>query len=490
MVLQKNGLLNNLFWKFAERISAQFVSLVVSIVLARLLSPEDYGVVAIVMVFITIANVFVSDGFGSALIQKKDASALDYCSVLYFNLAFSAALYVLLFFAAPWIAKFCGYGYGILVPALRVLSLRIPLAAVNSIQQAYVSKKMMFRKFFLSTLSGTIISGIIGVAMAYSGFGVWALVAQYLSSTLISTFVLILTLKKMPRLLFSFESLRRLFPFGARVLGVNLLCTGYQEARALIIGKLYSSADLAYYDKGKRFPDLIMTNITVSIGAVLYPKMANEQNDISSVKRTIKNSVRFSSYVMAPVMLGFAAVATPFVSLVLTDKWLPCVPFLQMICVMHLFQPIHGANMQAIKAIGRGDVYLRLELVKKAIELVVLVIVMWISVEAIVAAMALTATFFVVVNAYPTSKLLKYSVKEQMADIMPNVGMAVIMFICAYAVQLLPLGNALTLMLQIVVGIVVYVTLSLVTKNKEFIYIKDKCVNVIASILKSSKKGK
>lgn len=248
---RKNDLLNNLIWKFSERISAQLISTIVSIVLARLLDPSHYGVISIVMIFITLANVFVSDGFGSALIQKKNATALDFFSVLYFNLAFSCVLYIGLFLAAPYIASFYGEGYEILTPVLRVLGLRIILTSVNSVQQAYVSKKMMFRKFFIATLWGTMASAIVGVVMAYMGYGVWALVAQYLVSTSVSTVSLSIILKKKPQLIFSTASLRELFPFGAHVLGTGLLITGYQELRSVIIGKLYSSADLAYYDRGK-----------------------------------------------------------------------------------------------------------------------------------------------------------------------------------------------------------------------------------------------
>lgn len=476
---KENGLIGNLAWKFAERISAQLISTVVSIILARLLDPEHYGVISIVLIFITLANVFVSDGLGSALIQKKGATAKDFFSVLYFNIGLSCLLYLILFVCAPLISKFYGSGYEILTPVLRVLGLRIILTAVNSVQQAYVSRKMIFRKFFISTLGGTIGSAIVGISMAYAGYGVWALVAQYLTNTFVSTLTLFFVLKKKPQFVFSISSIKELFPYGIRILGTGLLITGYQELRALIIGKVYSSSDLAYYDKGRQFPNLIVTNINSSIGAVLFPKMSQEQDDKAKIKATTRNSIRFSAYVMCPMMLGLAAVAEAFVQLILTEKWMPCVPLLQLFCIIYLFQPIHTANMQAIKAIGRSDVYLKLEIVKKVIELIVLLLVMRISVNAIVVGMAVCTTLFVFVNAFPNKKLLNYSIKEQLLDLAPSVGMSLLMFVCVYTMNFVSMNGWIKMILQCFVGVVIYVVLSIITKNTEFKRIKDMCLGML-----------
>ena len=464
---EKHGLLSNLAWKFGERISAQLISTIVSIILARLLEPSHYGTVSIVMIFITLANVFVSDGLGSALIQKKDADETDFFSVLYFNIGFSCVLYTLLFFAAPFISKFYGPEYEILTPVLRVLGLRIILTAVNSTQQAYISKKMMFRKFFIATLGGTLSSAVVGIAMAYGGYGVWALVAQYLVSTGVSTITLSLVIGKRPRLLFSFDRVKSLIPYGIRILGTGLLITGYQELRSLIIGKKYSSADLAYYDKGRSFPLLIVNNLNSSIAAVLFPKMSEEQDDRQKIKTTTRNSIRFSALILCPMMLGLATVSDSFVRLLLTEKWLPCVHLMQLFCIIYLFQPIHTANMQAIKAMGRSDIYLRLEIVKKAVELVVLLITMWISVDAMVIGMAVCATLFVFVNAYPNIKLLNYSIREQLADILPPVVMSLIMGAAVIAIGLLPLPLVIKLIVQVLAGAILYFTMTILTRNRE-----------------------
>lgn len=468
---KKSGLLSNLSWKFAERISAQLVTTIVSIVLARILDPSHYGIISMVTIFITLANVFVSDGLGSALIQKKNADALDFSSVLYFNIGLSFLLYIILFFCAPLISRFYGDGYEILTPVLRVLSLRLILSAINSIQQAYVSKKMIFKKFFWATLFGTIASAIVGIVMAYKGFGVWALVAQYLTNTTVDTIFLAVSLGKRPLLVYSWERVKKLLPFGIRILSSSILITGYQELRALIIGKVYSSSDLAYYDKGKQFPMLIVTNVNSSIGAVLFPKMSNEQDEPGKIKETTRNSIKYSAYLMCPMMIGLAAVAKQFIEVLLTNKWLPCVPLLQLLCIVYLFQPIHTANMQAIKAMGRSDIYLRLEIIKKTIELISLVLVMRISVTAIVVSMAVLTTLFTFINAYPNIKLLNYSFKEQMSDILPAIGMSLAMGIVVYVVGYLPIITIVKLGIQVIVGVLLYFGFSVITKNEQFAYI-------------------
>ena len=259
--------------------------------------------------------------------------------------------------------------------------------------------------------------------------------------------------------------------FGSRILASGLLIVVYQEVRALIIGKLYSAQDLAFYEKGKSFPNLIVANVNTSIGAVLFPKMSNEQDDLARVKETTRNSIRFSAYIMCPMMLGLAAVAPTFVKLVLTEKWMPCVPLLQLFCIVYLFQPIHTANMQAIKAVGRSDILLNLEITKKVIELVTILITMWFGVPAIVVGMAVCTTIFTFFNAYPNIKLINYRFKEQMMDILPSIVMSGAMFIAVYSVQILPISDFPLLALQIIVGIAVYLVLSFLTNNTVFTYI-------------------
>lgn len=466
------SLLSNLSWKFAERIASQAVSFVVSIVLARILAPSDYGAIAMVMIFVTLANVIVEGGFSSALIQKKDADKLDFSTVFYFSLVFSIVLYAILYIAAPSISRFYGSGYEVLTPVLRIIGIQVIIYAVNSVQQAYVSKKMMFQKFFWSTLVGTIVSAILGLAMAYSGCGIWALVGQQLSMTVTNVLVLYIVTRKLPGLMFSFERLKGLFNYGAKILGASLLVSLFLDLRSLIIGKLYSAKDLAFFDRGRQFPNLIVVNVNSSVGAVLFPKMSEQQDDTQKIKETCRMSIRFSSFVMMPLMMGLAACGEPLIRLLLTDKWIDCVPFLQLFCIIYMFYPMHTANMQAIKALGHSGTFLKLEFLKKIIELICLVLVMKISVIAIAVNMAILTTLFTFINAFPNIKYLNYSFVEQMKDIVPPIVMSTIMGVSVFLVgKLLAFSDYFNLLVQIIVGISIYVTLSILTKNTEMKFI-------------------
>ena len=474
--------LTNLSWKFAERISSQLVSFVVSIVLARILAPSDYGAIAMVMIFVTLANVFVEGGFSSALIQKKDADKLDFSTVFYFSVVFSIILYAVLYISSPYISRFYGKDYEILTPVLRVIGLQVIVFGVNSVQQAYVSRKMMFKKFFWSTLVGTIVSAAVGLIMAYSGYGIWALVGQQLTSAITNTLVLYLVTRKLPGLMFSFKRLKGLFSYGAKILGASLLVSLFLDLRSLIIGKIYSAKDLAFFDRGRQFPNLIVTNINSSVGAVLFPKMSQEQDNKERIKQTCRNSIRFSSFVMMPLMLGLAACAEPFIRLLLTDKWIECVPFLQLFCVIYMFYPMHTANMQAIKALGHSGTYLKLEIVKKSLELIGLLLVMRISVTAIAINMAVLTTLFTFINAYPNIKLLNYTFKEQMNDILPPIVMSVLMAVIVFSIgKCLDLPDWILLIAQVLSGIIIYCTIAFVSKNPEMKYIfstiKDKIIH-------------
>lgn len=461
----------NLGWKFMERVSAQLVQLVVSIVLARILAPSDYGAVAMVTIFIILANVLIEGGFSSALIQKKDADDIDFSTVLYFSILFSLLLYVVLYFSAPYISMFYGEEYQILTPVLRILGLQVIVYAVNSVQQAYVQKKMLFKNFFLATLVGTIASGVVGLLMAYSGYGIWSIVGQQLTSNILNTLTLYAITRKRPVLAFSIERLKGLFGFGIKLLGANVLITGYQELRALIIGKIYTAQDLAFFDRGKQFPSLVVTNINSSIGAVLFPKMALEQDNIGKVKNSTRISIRFSAYVMSPLMLGLAAISEPFIRLVLTEKWIQSAPFMQLFCIVFLFMPIHTANMQSLKAVGRSGTILKLEIIKKIIELISLFAVVWISVEAIVINMAVLTTLFTFINAYPNRQYLNYSFKEQAKDILPAIVMSIIMFvIISIFNHYVRMNDIYVILADIAIGSTFYIGLSMMTMNKEFAY--------------------
>ncbi len=465
----RGKVISSLAWKFGERIAAQLVTFIVSIVLARLLTPEHYGTLAIINIFIAIANIFVVCGFGNSLIQKKDADETDFSSVFYFNIVMSVVVYGIVFFAAPFISEF--YNMPILIPTLRVVGLRLIVAGINNVQHAYVSKQMMFRKFFWSTLGGTLASAVVGIVLAYKGFGVWALVAQYMTNTTTDTIVLWFTVKWRPKLLFSLKRLKNLFSYGWKILSSGILDTVYNELRSLVIGKMYTSADLAFYTKGKSFPNLVVTNINSSIQSVLFPAMAQEQNEKEKMKNIVRRSIRISSYIMLPLMTGMALVAEPFVNLLLTEKWLPCVPFLQIACFVFAMMPIHTANLQAINALGRSDIFLKLEIIKKVMGLSVLIVVMRYGVLAIALSIIFTTVISSVINSYPNKKLINYGYLEQIKDLLSGFIPLLLMTTAVIGVRFIKVGLLPLLCLQIAIGGAVYIAVSHITKNECYMYI-------------------
>lgn len=467
--MNSSKVINNFFWRFLERCGAQGVTFIVSIVLARLLDPDVYGTVALVTIFTTILQVFVDSGMGNALIQKKDADDLDFSSVFYFNMAMCTFLYAVMFFCAPLIAAF--YKTPELTPVVRVISLILIISGIKNVQQAYVSRNMLFKRFFFATLGGTVGAAVVGIVMAYKGFGVWALVAQMLFNATIDTTILWLTVKWRPKKMFSLERLKGLFSYGWKLLLSSLIDTLYNDLRQLIIGKLYTKSDLAHYNQGKKFPQLIVSNINTSIDSVLLPTMSKAQDDPSVVRSMTRRAIKTSTYIMMPFMVGLAVCAEPLVSLILTDKWLPCVPFLRIFCFTFAFYPIHTANLNAIKAMGRSDLFLILEIIKKVIGLIAIVSTMFISVKAMAYSMLVTSVLSQIINSWPNRKLLGYSYENQLKDMLPQICLSLAMGAVVYCVQFLGMNSILTLFIQIPVGVIIYVAGSKTFHLDSFEYI-------------------
>lgn len=478
------SVLSNLIWRFMERCGSQLISFVVSVVLARLLAPELYGSIALVTVITSILQVFVDSGMANALIQKKDTDDLDYSSVFYFNLVFCLVLYLGLFLAAPFIARV--YEDSSLVPVIRVLGLTLVVSGVKNVQQAYVSKTMQFRRFFFATLGGTLFSAVVGISMAYMGYGIWALVMQQLLNAAVNTAILWLTVGWKPRLAFSFTRLAGLISYGWKLLVSALLDTVYNKLYQLVVGIVYSSADLAYYNKADQLPVLVVENINSSIDSVLLPVLSAEQDKRLVVREMTRRAIKMSTYVMMPMMAGLAACAEPLVRLLLTEKWLPCVPYMQIFCVCYAFYPLHTANLNAIKAMGRSDMFLYLELVKKAVGILALVITMYMGVFYMALSRIFTGVLSQLINAFPNKELLDYPYLEQLKDMAPSILLSAAMGAGVYLLTFLGLNDFATLALQLACGVALYVALSLLFRIDSFNYI----LSVIKNILHRRGAGK
>lgn len=445
---------SNVIWRLLERFGAQGVTLLVSIVLARLLDPAVYGLVALVTVITTILQVFLDAGFSQALIQKKDADEVDFSSVFYFNIVFGSVLYGLLFFSSPLIAKF--YKMPQLTPVIRVLGLTLIIFSLKSVQQAYVSRNLLFKKFFFATLGGTIGAAVIGIVFAYLGYGVWALVAQHLFNMFMDTVILWFTVKWRPKAVFSFYRLKIMLRYGWKLFVSSLIDAVYNELRQLIIGKMYSSSDLAFYNQGKKYTHAFVTSINSSLDSVLFPVMSNAQDNVDSVKEMTRKAIKVSTFLMMPIMMGIAVCGEPLVDLIFTSKWLPCVPYLRIFCFAYAFYPIHTANLNAIKALGRSDLFLKLEIIKKVVGFAVLGATLWFGPMVMAYSMLATTIFSQIINSWPNKKLLGYSYIDQIKDMLPQIILSVIMGAVVYCVTFLKLNDFLTLCIQVPLGVVIY----------------------------------
>ena len=464
-----NKVFSNLIWRFSERIGAKLISVVVNLILARILAPELYGTVAIVLVFTEILQVFVESGFGTALIQKKDADDLDFSSVFFFNLAMSVLLYVLLFAFAPLISRL--YGRPELLKIIRVVGLILIIAGVRNVQQAYVSRNMLFKRFFFSTLGGTVVSAVVGIFMAVKGFGVWAYVTQYLLNNLVGTLILWFTVKWRPVARFSLERLKGLFSYGWKLLVSSLLNIVSDKLRPLIIGYRFSPADLSFYNEGLLFPNLIVDNVNSSIDSVLLPALSQQQDSAEQVKTMTRRAIQISSYIMWPLMIGLFVCVEPLVSLLLGQDWLPCVPFVRIFSLYYALFPIHTANLNAIKAMGRSDIFLRLEIVKRVLDLVFVVSTVFIGVRAMAYGLLIQGVLCLFINSYPNSKLCGYAFSQQLRDIIPAFLLAAAMGLLVWLISLAGFGSLVTLILQVLTGAVFYIAASVILKLDTFNYL-------------------
>ena len=464
----KKQVLGGMAWSFLDKMDSQGLNFVVGLILARLLMPAEYGIVALTSIFMAISTVLVDAGFGTALVQKKNADDLDYCTVMYSSIVIGIAAYAILFGIAPFAADF--YRTPELKTVLRVVALPFIWSGYNSVLNAYLYKQMQFRKFFYRNLFANIASAVVGVWMAYQGFGVWALIAQSFTSNIIGMITLQCYVPWHPKLMYSFERAKSLVKYGANIAGASLIGTGFNELKGLLIGRLYTPTDLALFNKGGNFPKLIVNNIEGTIGAVLFPAMSQFGDDKEKVKQLARRSMRVGSYLMFFMMVTFVVTCEPLVRILYTEKWVGCVPYMRLVCLQLMIEMVSTENLQALKAVGDGGVILKLEIYKKPVFLAMTVVGAYISVYALAMTLPLYAVYSALVNMRPNQKVLGYSMREQMFDLMPATLLSLAMFGLVYPINYLQLTDILKLLLQCVLCVLVYFGLSYLFKVESFRY--------------------
>ena len=451
----KQKVVKGTLWALVERFSGQAITFVVSMVLARLLTPTDYGTIALLSIFIGVAGVLADRGFGLALIQKKNISELEFNSVFYCSLVVTSTLYLILFFAAPWIADF--YNTPVLVPVLRILSSTLILNSINSIQGAEISRNLKFNLSFKISLIATITSAVIGISMAFMGYGVWALVWSQVISGIVGTIARWFIVKWRPKLMFSFAALRPLFSFGWKMVFVNLLDTLYRNLYGFLIGKMYSKEDLAYVNKGQNQPNILMSSVEGTLGRITLPTFSKFQGDRERMVNAMRKMIVCSSFIVFPMMTIFAFTAYGQVKLMYGDQWLPIVPYIQIACFQMALYPFHNMNLQAIAGWGRTDLSLKIEIIKKVMSFAVVLVAVQFSVMALMMSIAFViGPLSILINSFPNRKLFGYAIEQQLRDVLPTIGLCVLIGAFLYIISLFHLHFLVELFLQCAVGVIVY----------------------------------
>lgn len=467
----KNKTISGLFWQFCQKGVGQLVSFGISVILARLLMPEEFGIVALAGMFTVLTGIFIDCGMGTALIQKKDADDLDYCTLFWAQTCFSVIVYLIVFALAPWFSIL--FQLTELTAVVRVSALSMILGTFGGIQGVIVTRRMDFKVYFYRTLISTLLSGAIGVYLAFCGWGVWALVTQNLSSVVISTITVFSQVKWFPRFVFSKERFDELFRVGVKFMASSLIGTAFGQLKGYIVGLRYTATDLAYYNRGEGVPNIFVRNIDSTINSVLFPVFSKLQDDKDAVKSAVRRSIKTSSFLLFPMLLGLAAIADKLVIILYTEKWATCIPFMQVFCISGCFTLLNTANMQVLRGIGEVNALLKLELYKKPVMVAILSMTMFISPLAIAIGMCVYGIYTMVINAFPNRKYINYHITEQLKDVSGNAVLAIGMFICIYMMGRCNLNPYILICIQIVTGALVYCGISELLHVESWQYVKE-----------------
>lgn len=461
-----------LSWSFLEAAAQRGVQFIVGIVLARLLFPEQFGLIGMLMIFMAVSQAFLDSGFGAALVQKQKVTQTDLCSIFYFNIAVGIAAAGLLSFAAPWIAAF--YKQPVLTSLTRVMSLTVVINSFGLIQNTILSKEIDFRTQTKVSLISGVLSGIIGITLAALGSGVWSLAVQQIAGAFFRTGCLWLYSAWRPALVFSVDALREMFGFGSRLLLSSVLSQLFDNIYLLVIGRLFSAAELGFFTRAKTLNDVPSQTLSQIVGRVTFPVFSTIQDDRERLKRGLKKALTMLVLLNFPVMIGLAMTARPLVLALLTEKWAPCVPYLQLLCAAGLLYPLQLINLNVLQSLGRSDIFLRLELIKKALIAVGIALTWQWGISAMICGMIAVSIVSYYLNSYYNGVLISYPIREQVLDLLPYLVVSLLMGIAVYAVGMPGYPGPWSLLLaQIATGIFVYVGLCRVFHLKAFMEIRD-----------------
>lgn len=468
---------SNILWRLLERTGAQGVTFIVSLILARLLDPQIYGLIAIVSVITGFLSIFIDCGCGTALIQKKDADELDFSSVFIFNITTSIIIFIIIFLIAPYIQNY--YHNENLALYVRVSAINLLFGAAKSIQSTIVAKELIYKKFFFSTLLGTVCAAITGIIMAFMGFGIWALIIQGLVNNAIDTIVLWLTVHFKPKMIFSWKRIKELILFSWKLVVISLSSNIFETLKQLCIGKIYSSTDLAYYNRGTSYPNIFSTNLNSAIESVVYPSMAKEQDNPERLKQMTRRAVKTTSYIIFPTLLGLALCAKPLISLIITDKWLKAADYMYLFCFIYALYPLQTSNIDALKVLGKVDIIFRNDIIKILLNFLCLMIFIRFDLLILLTSFLCVELISFIIYSFTTRRLIHYGFFAQFKDLFPNFLITILMGSIVFAESFIPVSNLYLVLIQVPTGILSYFILSKLFHIESYSYLLDVLKNYV-----------
>lgn len=466
----KNKTVKGVVWSTLERFSVAGVNFVFGLILARLLMPSDYGAIAMLAIFMAIAQTFIDSGFSNVLIRKQNRTETDNATAFYFNIGVGLVAYFLLYLVAPYIAQF--YNASILTSLTRIMGLNLLFNSLCVVQQALLTACIDFKTQAKISLSAAIVSGLVGIGFAYAGYGVWALAIQSVLASIIRTILLWILAKWRPKARFSKQSFHSLFGYGSKLLASGLLDTIYNNLYTIVIGKRFSAATLGVYSRSDQWANFLAVNITGILQRVTFPVLSTIQSEDERLRTNYRKFLRISGFVVFPLMIGLAAVASPLTRFILTDKWVDSIPLIRILCFALMLYPIHAINLNLLQVKGRSDLFLRLEIYKKILGVATLCVTIPMGITAMCAGRVFTSWVALVMNTYYTGKLIHLGFFQQLKDYMPTLLNSFVMGTIVYVVTLVVPGSGMQLLTGIVVGATYYIVSNSLFKTMEWKEIK------------------
>ena len=462
----QNKAIKGVFWSAIERFSVQGIQFILSIIIARLVMPSEYGLIAMLTIFLAIAQCFIDSGFGNALIQKQNRTETDYATVFYFNIAVALFFYFILYISAPYIASF--YQEPQLNTITKWVGLNVVLISFSIVQRTKLTINLDFKTQAKASLSAVIISGAIAIYLAYHKYGVWALVSQSLINNFLNTLFLALRTRWIPKITFSKQSFKGLFSFGSKLMLSGLLDTVYMNLYSLVIGRFYSPSNVGFYNRSSTIAQYPSVNIVSIISRAIYPVQCSEQNDTEKLSRSFHKYMRMECYIIFPLMIGLAVLSEPFINTLLTEKWSPAAPLLSILSIAYMSYPIMSLNTQILKVKGRSDYFLKAEIIKKVVAFIILFTTLPFGVKTLCLGLIIYNIMDMVIIIFYAKKVIKTSYLKQVKELTSIFILSVTMGLIVYvSTQLFNYNNSLGLIIGLIIGGTYYLGISKIFKFEE-----------------------